>query len=225
MQRAQGLEARLEGADVSGVNGTQMFSLRREQGRLGEIAPMMAILARSSAGQAWQPGLAAIYAELGMVSEAEALLERLIIGQVIDIPEDLRAPVPLSYLVDAATAVGDAAKAHTLYERLEPWTGLTIASFVITCYGPVDRYLGMLALTTGELDVAERHLRDALTQCQSMGSPTYEAHCHQWLAQVATARGDHHAAAAAARSALDLAIPIGLAGVARRCQAILEGTR
>ncbi|MFN0026429.1 MAG: ATP-binding protein [Acidimicrobiales bacterium] len=225
VQRALRAAARLEGADVSGVSGTQMFSLRREQGRLEEIAPMMRIVARSPAGQAWQPGLAAIYAELGMVSEAAALLELLIIGNIIDIPDDLRAPVPLSYLADAITAVGDATKARTLYQRLQPWSGLTIASFVITCYGPVDRYLGMLALTNGELAVAERHLRDALSQCRTMGTPTYEAHCHYWLSQVAAARSDHQAAATEAHAALRLAIPIGMAAVARRSQAILDGTR
>ncbi len=224
VQRAQGLEDRLEGVDVSGVSGTQMFSLRREQGRLGEIAPMIRLLARSPAGQAWQPGLAAIYAELGMVTEAAALLDRLIIGQVIDVPDDPRAAVPLSYLVDAITAVGDVAKAHTLYERLRPWSGLNIASFVITCYGPVDRYLGMLALTTGELSLAERHVRDALAQCRTMGTPTYEAHGHYWLARVAAARADHHTAATESHAALHLAIPIGLTGVARRSQAVLDGT-
>ncbi len=216
--------ARLEGADVSGVTGVQMFALRREQGRLSEIAPMMRFVARSAAGAAWRPGLAAIYAELDMTAEAQELLDQIIIGDVIDLPDDPRAAVSLSYLVDATVSVRDAAKAEVLYQRLVPWSGLTVAAFVIACYGPVDRYLGMLALTTGELAEAERHLQDALAQCVAMGSQTYAAHCHQWLARVAAARGEHHAAASSAGAALDLAIPTGLAGVARRCQDILAGT-
>ncbi|MFN0026430.1 MAG: ATP-binding protein [Acidimicrobiales bacterium] len=222
---AEAHAARLDGADVSGVAGVQMFALRREQGRLQEIAPMMRIVARSAAGAAWRPGLAAIYAELGMLAEARELLDRMIIGEVIDLPDDPRAAVSLSYLVDAVVAVGDTAKAEVLYHRLAPWSGLTVAAFVIACYGPVDRYLGMLALTSGRLTVAEGHLQDALTQCVAMGSRTYAAHCHLWLARVATARGDHHPADDAARHALDLAIPIGLAGVAHHCQTILHGTQ
>ena len=73
--------ARLEGADVSGVSGVQMFALRREQGRLNEIAPMIRIVARSSPGAAWRPGLAAIYAELGMLAEAQELLDQMMVGE------------------------------------------------------------------------------------------------------------------------------------------------
>ena len=40
----------LTGRDASGVHGIQMFSLRREQGRLAELAPVIRILAAEPAG-------------------------------------------------------------------------------------------------------------------------------------------------------------------------------
>ena len=50
-----------------------MFGIRREQGRLAELAPVVRILAASKdRGGAWGPGLAAVLAELGMYDEARA---------------------------------------------------------------------------------------------------------------------------------------------------------
>ena len=48
-----------------------MYVIRRAEGRLAEVAPVM----RALAGQAgppstWRPGLAALYADLGMLDEA-----------------------------------------------------------------------------------------------------------------------------------------------------------
>ena len=61
----------LTGRDASGVYGIQMFSIRREQGRLAELAPVIRILAGDAAREGpWRPGLAALLAELGMEAEA-----------------------------------------------------------------------------------------------------------------------------------------------------------
>ncbi len=69
----------LTGRDPTGPYGVQMFSIRREQGRLAELAPVVRILARSGEDEAsaWAPGLAVIMAELGMTAEARAMLEDL----------------------------------------------------------------------------------------------------------------------------------------------------
>ena len=56
----------LVGRDASSVYGIQMFGVRREQGRLAELAPVIRVLASSDRrGGAWRPGLAAMLAELG----------------------------------------------------------------------------------------------------------------------------------------------------------------
>ena len=44
----------LTGRDASGVYGIQMFGVRREQGRLAELAPLVRMLA--GRGGAWRPG-------------------------------------------------------------------------------------------------------------------------------------------------------------------------
>jgi tetratricopeptide (TPR) repeat protein len=53
----------LTGRDASAVHGIQMFSIRREQGRLAELAPVVRLLAGKHEG-VWRPGLVALLAEL-----------------------------------------------------------------------------------------------------------------------------------------------------------------
>ena len=58
----------LGGRDASGTYGIQMFGIRREQGRLAELAPVARSLAAGSGGGGvWRPAVAALLAELGMV--------------------------------------------------------------------------------------------------------------------------------------------------------------
>ena len=51
----------MSGRDASGTHGIQMFSIRREQGRLAELAHAVRLLASEPdrAGP-WQPGLVAV---------------------------------------------------------------------------------------------------------------------------------------------------------------------
>ena len=55
----------LAGRDPSSVYGIQMFGIRREQGRLAELAPAVRSLAASDRAAAWRPGLAALWRSSG----------------------------------------------------------------------------------------------------------------------------------------------------------------
>ena len=148
----------LTGRDASGIYGIQMFGIRREQGRLAELAPVIRVLATDDrGGSAWRPGLAALLAELGMHDDARRELARV----REDGLDGFRAGLwvaSLTYLADAATAVGDRDAAELLYPELEPLAGTNVMiGHGVACYGAGDRYLGMLAATLGELTEAERH--------------------------------------------------------------------
>ena len=55
----------------AGVYGVQMFAIRRAQGRLAEVTPVLQLLAASpDPPPVWRPGLAALFAELGMLDQA-----------------------------------------------------------------------------------------------------------------------------------------------------------
>ena len=96
----------LTGRDASGTHGIQMFGLRREQGRLAELAPVVRILAGVADREGpWRPGLVAVLAELGMESEARRELSRLAAEGI----DGFRASLwlaTLTYLTDACAALG-----------------------------------------------------------------------------------------------------------------------
>ena len=77
-QRSHEWSRLLTGRDASGVYGIQMFGIRREQGRLAELAPVIRILAGEARRDGpWRPGLVALLAELGMEAEARRELARV----------------------------------------------------------------------------------------------------------------------------------------------------
>jgi tetratricopeptide (TPR) repeat protein len=214
------LAGTIDGLDFSGQHGVQMFSIRREQGRLHEIAPVLRTLVRldpTMAG-AWRPGLAAAYAELEMVAEAAAELDRIVTEDAVDLPDDERLVLSASYLADAAVALEDRVRAAPLYELFRSWHDINVTLELIACYGPAQRYLGMLAFTLGDLDAATTHLSDALRRCHAMGARTYEAHTHYWLGRVAQQDGRPDRASHHLRHALDLATTIGMHALARRAR-------
>ncbi|HYI19777.1 MAG TPA: LuxR C-terminal-related transcriptional regulator, partial [Solirubrobacteraceae bacterium] len=176
-QRSHEWSRILTGRDPSGVYGIQMFSIRREQGRLAELAPVVRVLAaKPDRDGPWRPGLVAVLAELGMEHEARRELRRL----VADGLEPLRASLWLTSLVlltDAAAALGDAETAALVYPELEQFAGANVmVGHLVSCYGAADRYLGLLAAVLGDGPRAEAHFEDALTLNRDMGAVTWEAH-------------------------------------------------
>jgi DNA-binding CsgD family transcriptional regulator/tetratricopeptide (TPR) repeat protein len=167
----------LTGRDASGTHGIQMFGLRREQGRLAELAPVIRILASEADRQGpWRPGLVAVLAELGMESEARRELSR-VAAEGIDGYQASLWLATLTYLTDACAALGDEAMAAMLYPALEPLAGTNVMiGHLVACYGAADRYLGMLAATLREPGRAEEHFERAMEQNRRMGASTWMAH-------------------------------------------------
>ena len=167
----------LTGRDASGTHGLQMFGIRREQGRLAELAPAVRILAgdRDREGP-WRPGLVAVLTELGMEREARRELRRLAAAGIEGFRPSLWLAT-LTYLTDACAALGDEAMAAIVYPELEPLAGGNVMiGHLVACYGAADRYLGMLAATLGDGALAEEHFERAMEQNRRMGASTWLAH-------------------------------------------------
>jgi DNA-binding CsgD family transcriptional regulator/tetratricopeptide (TPR) repeat protein len=189
----------LTGRDASGTYGIQMFGLRREQGRLSELASVMRIITASDREHGpWRPGLVSLLAELGMQAEAARELAQ-ITSEGLD---PFRASLwlaSLTYITDACTALGDAAAAGLVYPELEPLAGTNVMiGQLVACYGSVDRYLGMLAATLGEWQRAEQHFEHALAMNRQMDAATWLAHTQYEYARMLLARGDREPRRAAA---------------------------
>jgi DNA-binding CsgD family transcriptional regulator/tetratricopeptide (TPR) repeat protein len=213
----------LTGRDASGTYGIQMFSVRREQGRLAELAPAVRLLAGEAGRDGpWQPGLVAVLAELGMESEARRELARLASEGIDGFRESLWLAA-LAYLADAAAALGDESMAALLYPELEPLAGDNVMiGHLVACYGAADRYLGMLAATLGEAERAEEHFERALELNGRMGVPTWMAHTAYEYARLLLAggRGERGRAEALLSQAGALAEGIGMAGLLAKIGAL-----
>jgi DNA-binding CsgD family transcriptional regulator len=179
----------LTGRDASGPYGIQMFGLRREQGRLGELAPAVRLLDARTRDGAWRPGLAVVLAELGMVDEARVALHRVLDEGLGALRSSLWV-ASLVYLADVAALIGDRDAAAVLYPELVRRAGENVmVGHLVACYGAMDRYLGMTASVLGDWERAEAHFQAALALNTRLGARTWLAHTAYWYARMLLARG------------------------------------
>ena len=191
----------LPGQDGEGVYGIQMFTLRREQGRLRELAPVVEHFVKRTPEQAtWQPGLALIYAELGAREKAAALFKQLSENDFSGLARDGLWITCLVYLSEVCAFLGDQAAAEQLYRKLLPYCGHNVVIGInIGCLGAADRFLGQLAATLERWDDAETHFQRAVALNEQQGFRVWAAHSRADFAALLARRksdGDRHRAQA-----------------------------
>jgi DNA-binding CsgD family transcriptional regulator len=217
-ERSHEWSRHLTGRDASGVYGIQMFSIRREQGRLPELAPLIRMLASGErSGGTWRPGLTVTLAELGMDDDARTELDRIADNGLSVLRESLWL-ASLTYLADACAAVGHEPTASILYPELSAYTGTNVAiGYGVISYGAADRYLGMLAATLGETELAARHFEAALELNRAMGADTWIAHtAYEYGRLLARDGGNGDRAGALLSEATSLAKAIGMPALLSR---------
>ena len=127
----------------SAVYGIQMFSIRREQGRLSEIRSLVRLVAsgQTEADTVWRPALAVLLAEVGDVESARHELKALVDA---DLGAILRGGIGvggLTYAADACSLIEDPALAAPIYEQLLVFEGQNmVIGSAVACYGAADRY-------------------------------------------------------------------------------------
>ena len=128
----------VENAD--GVFGMQMFTIRREQGRLQELAPVIRyFVANHSAAATWRPGLALIYSDLELEQEARTEFEHLAANEFTDLPQDVLWLTCMIYLSQVCAFLGDTDRAAILYRYLLPYAGQSaVVGFAVDCNGAVS---------------------------------------------------------------------------------------
>ncbi len=214
----------LTGRAASGTYGIQMFSIRREQGRLAELAAAARVLALGEGSAAtWRPGFAVVLAELGMEEEARRELERIRRDGLDRLRESLWV-AGLTYLTDACAIVGDAALAELVYPELAPLSGgNVVVGHGVACYGAADRFLGLLAATLGDHERAAAHFQQALELNRRMGAATWTAHTLYGYGRTLRMRGRPEDTASASEllaEAAALAGRLGLPAVLTRARAL-----
>jgi len=196
---------------ATGLYGLQMYAIRREQGRLDEVAGVLRAAARLGSGEpVWRPGLAALFAELGMLEDAGREFAALAPHNFAVIPRDSMWPCCLAFLAEVCMTLGTREHAAALYRELEPFAGATLmAAFTLNC-GPTERFMGGLAALLGDVVLAEQHFRAALQLADESGSPVWQARVQADWSLAVSGHDDLRAAAHAT------AITLGMRTLAER---------
>lgn len=165
------------GEHVEGVFGVQMFTIRREQNRLNEVAAVIKrLMTENPEDITWKPGFGVIAAELGYIEPAERILNEMAETGFMLSPDSMYSTT-LSYLADICVAVGSEQHAGTLFDMLAPYEDLTITAGATTvCTGSGARRLGSLAALLGDWDRADAMFEKAIAVDTDMASPPWIAH-------------------------------------------------
>ena len=221
------LGQKVRGHDAAGVLGVHMFTLRRLQGRIQELAT--AVKAFTGAGSShapWRPGLALIYAELDMRQEAEVEFERIVSTEAVDLPLDSMWIICMSYLSEVCSYLGDKDRAKLLYRHLMPYSKLNIVTGGGVAYlGAAARYLGLLAATQEQWDVAEEHFECALemeTRCSTRSWRAYALCDYGRTLLLRSEAGDATKAKALLEESLALASSAGMTALKDRAGDLLR---
>jgi eukaryotic-like serine/threonine-protein kinase len=207
------------------VLAVQTFALRREQGRFGEIEGQLAEMAELYSDlPAWRCAQQIVLISQGKLEDARAIYESLAPDGWAVLPRDANWPFALAALAEACAEFGDVDRAPDLYALLAPYEGRNIVvAGAWSCYGPVSRYLGMLATTMSRWEDAERHYTDALKMSEDMGSPPFAARTRHDLAAMLLARdgeGDRARALGLLVEALDAGHAMGMKELIKRSLAL-----
>jgi len=198
----------------------QIFTLRREQGRLARLQPMVsAFLQQHAAASVWRPGLMLVYLEIGQQEKARKEYEQLV-RDFPAMPRDGRWHYSLVYLTEVCVALADAGRAPMMYQLMLPYAGRTIVlGTAIACCGSADRYLGLLASTMGRWSDAQAHFEAALAMNERIGARVGLANTEYDYAALLLARGesgDCERATSLLRSSLESAREIGMRALEER---------
>jgi tetratricopeptide (TPR) repeat protein len=193
---------------------SQLFLLRREQGRLDEVEDLV----RSAVVEfPWYPvhraALACLLLESGRADEGRVVFEGLAREDFRALYRDNEWLLGMALATDACFLLGDTHAAGTLYEQLLPFAGRDTAAWAEGSVGVVDRYLGRLAVTLGRLEDAEAHLRRAIDVNERVGARPWVAHSQHDLATLLLSRdaaGDRECAEDLLRDALRTARDVGM---------------
>jgi DNA-binding SARP family transcriptional activator len=169
----------------------QIFLLRREQQRLGELeAPLAAAVGANPGVASFRCALALAHAELGALDAARTALHTLSANRFAAVPRDATWTTSLTALADTAATVGAVESAAALIDLLRPYSGrLLVATKGMACLGAADRLLGRLLMVRGQFAEGERHLAAALELEGRTGSELLLARTRRAVADLAERTG------------------------------------
>ncbi len=165
-----------EAAGASEARGfflTQLFAVRRDQGRLGEMLEPIERLARQpgSIGVMWRAPLPLVLLQAEETERARAAYEIALAAAKQGLPSSLFRLSGLVCVAEACAILGDAQGADELIDLLQPHADRLAQTAFSGCWGSVRRYLGLLHATAGRPDEARAELQRALELHEALAAP------------------------------------------------------
>lgn len=223
IHEAYAIGQRAQTENATQVFATQMFLLRREQGRLPELEPAFKGMVEQYPDiPSWRCGLAMLYTQVGRHEEGRKEFERLAGNGFADFPRDLFWLIGMVLLADVCCTLGDEARGAQLYDLLLPYATRTVVTGrAVVCAGSAAHSLGILARLTSRPAEAERHFKDALTMNTRLGARTFAAYTRYEYAGLLLADGGatgRPTALALLAQARDAAKELGMGLLLRRVE-------
>ena len=210
--------------DAFGFYGAEMIGVRRQQGRYGELVPLIEhIAAENPALPVFRATLAEGHMEAGNVDTAHQMLEAAA-ADLTSLPYDVVWIFAVASYADVATELRAEVPARLLLDLLKPFDDQVL--FIgATAGSPVAYYCGGLESVLGRYNDAERHFAKA-AELNARGQMDFAAAVtHLRWGRMLSSRGgpgDLERARDLLAQANDAAVSRGYASVARRATAALS---
>ncbi|MGH8974211.1 MAG: hypothetical protein ACRD0C_13560, partial [Acidimicrobiia bacterium] len=212
--------------DAFHLYSAQVFWLRYDQGRLGEVVDLyVQAAARERSRSATRAAGALALTELDRGDEARAVLAPLAARSFDVSPLSITWLFETTILAEACARVGEPAWAELLYRRLAPWGDLVATAAAGAVSGSVHHYLGLLDGSMGRHDAADVQFAEAAAVHARMGAPAFLARTRlEWARTLLSRRGpgDGKRARQLLEEALGVARDLGLGTVEQRAVVLLE---
>ncbi len=214
-------------ANASMFLATQLAMVRREQGRLGELAGgIRALVEQYPTLPTWRATLAYAYHEADHPEAARLELERLVPPDFADLPRDATWLTSIGLLAEVAAAQADPDPARRLLRLLEPFADrMIVLGPSLAVASSVARPLALLHGASGDVDAADACFERALALELGLGARCLATRTRrQWAALllVRSRARDRERAHALAEQAHEDARTLGMRAEALRARAILE---
>ena len=170
--------------NAEGAFAGQIFSVRREQGRLSELAPAFEAAAKDHAAlPVFRAGRAAVAAASGDQAEADRHLETVMRHDLNEFPRDQNWVAALGALAPVAVVARSERRIRQLVSLLEPYRErLIVVGQGATTYGAVSHHLGMLRGALGEAEIARADLMFAESLHARAGTTLWLQHTKRAIA-------------------------------------------
>jgi class 3 adenylate cyclase len=160
--------------DANMVYLGQLFVIRRDQGRYGELVePLRQVVQAQPHLPVWGATLAGLYCETDQLDQARAQVAMLA-AKGFELPVDWTWPSAVMSLAQVASDLGDQTLAAHFYRQLQKVAGqVGVTSIGIVCYGSLALPCGQLAACLQRWDEADRYFAEAEAMNERLGARPY----------------------------------------------------